>query len=311
MKRVRIQLFPAFLFLFIFIFLFSACGDSASVKEENLTTYQIKIPGVEKNYRFLYLTDTHMIIPDKNEDKKISDYAAKRLPVFAIEDTPASSDQFPEWIDYVNEQDFDGLLLGGDIIDFPSGANLQYLQSSLVKLEKPYVYTLGNHDWTYPWEYMTEKGKSEYLPLLSHYMENNSSIHTVDFEDLTIVAVDNSNNQINPAALEEYKKILAKDKPVILMLHVPLYSKSVLDKAAGDWKSGVILGGGIHGGIYPDSVSTEFLSLTTAKDSPVELVLAGHIHLADKSDIQGEKNIPQITGDAGYKGKATIIQISG
>jgi len=104
---------------------------------------------------------------------------------------------------------------------------------------------------------------------------------------------------------------LAEKKPVILMLHVPLYTEAVLHKAAAVWKGGVVLGGGIHGGIYPDTVSTEFITLTTAKDSPVELVLAGHVHFALKSDIQGEKNIPQIIGDAGYKGKATIIQISG
>ncbi len=311
MRRTNLRVFRAILLIITFTFLFSACGSSASIKKEDITTYQIRIPGTEDSYEFLYLTDTHMIVPDDNESQEIFDYEKQRLPVFAVEDVPPSAEQFPQWIHYANEQAFDGLLLGGDIIDSPSASNLEYLNTSLDDLKIPYIYNIGNHDWTYPWEYMTEKGKSEYLPLFNSYMENNTSIHTKEYEDFTIVAVNNSSNQITPDALKEYKEILAKKKPVILMLHVPLYTKAVLEKAAAVWKGGVVLGGGIHGGIYPDTVSTEFITLTTAKDSPVELVLAGHVHFALKSDIQGEKSIPQIIGDAGYKGKATVIQISG
>ena len=36
------------------------------------------------------------------------------------------------------------------------------------------------------------------------------------------------------------------------------------------------------------------MSLTTAADSPVAAVLAGHVHLSDESVIDGEKDIPQI-----------------
>lgn len=311
MKRTNLRVFQAILLTITFTFLFSACGDSASIKKEDITTYKIRIPGTEESYEFLYLTDTHMIVPGDKENQEISDYEKQRLPVFTMEDVPSPFLQFPQWIQYANEQDFDGLLLGGDIIDYPSASNLEYLKTCLDDLKIPYIYNIGNHDWTYPWEYMTEKGKSEYLPLFNSYMENNTSIHTKEYEDFTIVAVNNSSNQITPDALTRYKEILAEKKPVILMLHVPLYTEAVLHKAAAVWKGGVVLGGGIHGGIYPDTVSTEFITLTTAKDSPVELVLAGHVHFALKSNIQGEKSIPQIIGDAGYKGKATIIQISG
>ena len=311
MRRTNLRVFQAILLTITFTFLFSACGDSASIKKEDITTYQIRIPGTEESYEFLYLTDTHMIVPGDKESQEISDYEKQRLPVFTMEDVPSSFLQFPQWIHYANEQDFDGLLLGGDIIDYPSASNLKYPNGCLDYLKIPYIYNIGNHDWTYPWEYMTEKGKNEYLPLFNSYMENNTSIHTKEYEDFTIVAVNNSSNQITPDALTKYKEILAEKKPVILMLHVPLYTEAVLQKAAAVWKGGVVLGGGIHGGIYPDTVSTEFITLTTAKDSPVELVLAGHVHFALKSNIQGEKSIPQIIGDAGYKGKATIIQISG
>ena len=42
------------------------------------------------------------------------------------------------------------------------------------------------------------------------------SIHSLELDDFIVVAVDNSNNQIHPNALEEYKTVLQKGKPVIL-----------------------------------------------------------------------------------------------
>lgn len=298
----------ALIFLFIFSFLFFRRPGFMPSKE-NLTTYHIQIPGVQKTYRFLYITDTHILLPEENDGQQIFEYATSRLNTFSQDGVPPSSDQFPGWIRYANTKGFDGFLLGGDIIDSPTLSNLSYLGSTLEKVNIPYLYTLGNHDWTFPWEYMTEGGSVKYLPLLAPYMNNNTSIHSMEYEDFTIVSVDNSSNQINPSVLEEYRKILGKGKPIILMLHIPLYTPSLLKEAAQIWKSGVTLGGGIHGGIYPDDISTQFIALTTAKNSPVAAVLAGHVHFAEKSDIPGEKNIPQITGDAGFKGMGTIIQV--
>lgn len=285
---------------------------SADINEaEDLNRYEIVIPGLEKEYELLYLTDTHIILPEKSDSKKIRDYSNTRRALFSRETHIQSSDRFSAWLAYAKDRQADALLLGGDIIDSPSSANMDFLASSLDSLPMPYIYTLGNHDWTFPWEYMTEAGKEKYLPGFAGYMGGNTAIHTLELEEITIVAVDNSSNQINPDALEAYREILAKNKPVILLLHVPLYTDSLFAKTSKVWKSGVTLGGGIHGGIYPDATSTEFIRLTTAKNSPVAAILAGHVHLEDQSDLPGEKTIPQITGDAGYKGKASLIHITG
>lgn len=280
------------------------------IAESNLDSYELNIPEISGEYSFLFLTDSHITIPDGLDSKTVRDYSAHRLSQFRQETGLVSSQIFTAFMHFAKEKSLDGLLLGGDIIDSPSSANIKFLSDSLKILKIPYIYTLGNHDWTYPWEYMTENAVTKYLSALSPYMEENPAIHTQEFEDFTIVSVDNSSNQINPAALDEYKKILSAKKPVILMLHVPLYTESLLTKTSKQWTGSVVLGGGIHGGFYPNNVSAEFITLTTAKDSPVVLVLAGHVHLADKSHIVGEKSIPQITGDAAYKGKASVIHIN-
>lgn len=297
--------------LTILLPLLCACASGQSLPEitdENLTASTITIPGISREYNLLFLTDTHIVLPDESTGE-IRDYSAERLSHFTNDGGCLSSGLFSSWMEYANQTKPDALLLGGDIIDSPSPANLEFLDASLKKLTVPYLYTIGNHDWTYPWEYMTETGTAKYLSLLAPYMENNTAIHTLETEDFILVAVDNSNNQIHPDALEEYRQILSDGKPVIVLLHVPLYTGELFAKTSGIWTNGAVLGGGVHGGIYPNDISAEFISLTTAEDSPVAAIIAGHVHLPDESTVDGEKDIPQIVGDAGYKGKGTLIRI--
>lgn len=282
----------------------------SDIIRENMDSCQIIIPGISRDYNLLFLTDTHVTIPSDSDTQEEHDYTTQRLNHFTTESGYVASELFTAWMNYANGEKWDGLLFGGDIIDCPTVANMQYLDDSLTGLQIPYLYTPGNHDWTFPWEYMTETGSNQYLAGLSPYMKDNTAIHTLEYDDFTVVAVDNSSNQIHPNALEEYKNILAQGKPVIVMLHVPLYTQELLAKAAQTWGRSVVLGGGVHGGIYPNDVSAEFISLTTADDSPVVAVLAGHVHLADRSNISNEPEIPQITGDAGYKGKSLLLHIT-
>ena len=294
---------------------FALCGCTCSrslskIDDSDIDRYEITIPGISRDYDLLFITNTHVVISDESADDEIQNYSEERLALFTNDSGLVASGLFTAWIEYADQTEPDALLLGGDIIDSPSAANIEFLKSSLESLRVPYLYTLGNHDWTYPWDYMTESGQEEYLPLLAPYMESNTAIHTLELDDFIIVAVDNSNNQIHPDALEEYRRILSYKKPVILLLHVPFYTESLLAKTSEVWSNGGVLGGGIHGGIYPNNTSTEFLSLTTAADSPVAAVFAGHVHLPDASSIDGAKEIPQIVGDAGYKGRGTLIHIS-
>lgn len=328
-------------------------------KEASLTfhTVELPVPGLEKDYEILFLTDTHAVLPCPSDlagsSEEIQQYSEERIQHFTSESGGIpSADTFSVWKEKIHAMDktdgnsgmnetsatneisdsnensdsgenpdsdensgtdgltADAILLGGDLIDSPSPVNLDLLNSFLEPLSVPYLYTPGNHDWTYPWEYMTDTGRSLYLSELLPYMDQNSSIHSLEMEDLILVAIDNSSNQIHPDALSEYQRLLSLGKPVIVLLHVPLYTSSVLEQTMEAWGRGIILGGGVHGGIYPDPVSTEFLSLTTAADSPVSAVLAGHIHLFHQSYIEGEKNILQITGPAGYQGEAVLLRLT-
>lgn len=282
-----------------------------TIDEDNIIEEHIVIEGLEEEYELLFLTDTHIVQESVEDSAQVAENARQRKGMFHNEEGVTSAEQYPEWVDYAVEEEVDGVLLGGDIIDFPSEANIEFLQEQNSRLDMPCVYALGNHDWTYPWDYMTEHGKQEYLPALKPVMGGDTAIQSYDYGEFLVVAVDNSSGQVNPDALETYEALLEQDKPIILVMHVPLLTDSVLAKSKEVWHSGVVIGDATEGAIQPNSDTEEFVELTTSEDSPVELVLAGHVHFYDKDYIEGDKDVLQLVGDAGYKGKAMQLTLSG
>ncbi|MDE7270088.1 MAG: metallophosphoesterase [Acetatifactor sp.] len=285
--------------------------ESDTEWEMHITEETLQLPGFQGEYDILFLTDTHVVIQDETDSPQEAAEGAARQAEFRNTEGVSAAEQFKDWIDYANEQGMDTVLLGGDIIDYPSAGNLDFLEEQLGRLDMPYLYTPGNHDWTYPWEYMTEFGKENYLPLLEPYMEENTDIHTWETEDLLIIAVDNSPGQVSHEAMERYEELLDTEKPVIVLVHVPFLTQSVLARAREEWDSGVVIGGGNYGGIYENDDSKRFVKLTTAEESPVELMLAGHVHFYDRDYIDGKKQILQVVGDAGYHGSAVRLHICG
>lgn len=301
-KRILILLFLPFLL--------AGCSKEPTW-EPTIIKEVIDIESIEGEYRFLYLTDTHMIVTDESDTQQMIDNYIPRLAEFKNAEGLSSAAQFPFWMKYANKEEMDAVLFGGDIIDFPSIPNIEYFENQVSTLKVPYLYTLGNHDWTYPWDYMTESGKATYIPMLETFTTDNSAIHTMEFDEFIIVALDNSTTQFNPDCLEEFKDILKGNKPVIVMFHVPVLTQSVLARGKeirGENKR-IVLGGGNWGGIYPTELSQEIMNMLADPSNPIALVLAGHVHFYDKDYVEGSKTVFQIVGDAGYKGSAIDLTI--
>lgn len=276
-----------------------------------MTEETVYVEGLGRDHTLLFLTDTHVIIPDKEASAQAAENEAARTPMFMHEAGITPAEQLSEWIQYANEIKVDAFLLGGDIIDTPSSSNLKWLEEQLAGLDMPYLYVSGNHDWTYPWEYMTDTGKETYLPLLAPFMDGNTAIHSLDLGEITVVGIDDSSNQVNGHVFPEYENILQQGKPVIVVAHVPFMTQSVLGRARKVWNSPVVIGAGNYGGIYPNEDSEKFVAMTTSSDSSVELVLAGHVHFYDKDVVEGEKNVLQLVGGAGFKGEGLLIHLTG
>lgn len=274
-----------------------------------ITEINLTVPGLMKDYTFLFLSDTHMIKLDGTESEQITENALPRTELFKDGEGISSAERFPEWVDYANETQVDMVFFGGDIIDFPSETNLNLLEENIDRLKMPYVFTLGNHDWTYPWDYMTPEGYAAYRPLFNGLTEENPTASVTEYEELVILSVDDSSNQINPEALGAVDEALSSGKPVIVIAHVPFSTETLLEEAQKVWSSPVSIGMADKGGIFPDANTLLFQEKILAEDSPVFCVLSGHVHFADVAKLTD--SVTQIVSGAGYMGNGVLLRISG
>lgn len=275
----------------------------------SITERSLSVPGLKKDYTFLFLTDTHIIRLGGDESEQELENALPRMDLFQNSAHISSAEQFPQWITYANASNIDMVLFGGDIIDFPSVSNLSLLRDNMDILTMPYAFALGNHDWTYPWEYMTAAGRETYRPLLAEFTKDSPAASVTEYEELVILSVDNSSNQVDGEALSVTDYALSLGKPVLVLLHVPFSTETLLAQASSVWGSPVSIGMADQGGIFPDSNTLAFQEKILAQGSPVFCVLAGHVHFADEAFLN--ENVLQIVGDAGYKGIGTLLKIRG
>lgn len=287
----------------------------------------IMISELTQEYEIWFLADSHIIVQDGSESEEVAAYAGQRIPGFVNEMGVSSEQIFSQFITQANEQKPDMVLFGGDILDFPSEANISYLKKELDRLKVPYMFAMGNHDWTFPWEYMTQEGSETYRPMFEKYMYGNLTVaeageenkittsvltamgntyaNVIELEDMVFLSIDDSSNQVAAEAMDAIEYAYSLEKPIILMQHVPFSTEALITKAKEAWANPVTLGMQVHGGIAPGDISADLWAKTHDDNSLIKAVLAGHVHFAYEEQLSG--STVEIITDAAFKGKATKI----
>ena len=275
----------------------------------NVTQETVDIKGYEKEFNIFFLADSHISLCDER-DSDLIEKASQRSVMFKTDDIEAW-DRFDALTDIISNEDI--LILGGDIIDSAMYASIDHVEDRLKKLKIPYLYSMGNHDFEYGSEYFSATAYEEYLPRLKD-MRDDTPYQIREYDDFIIFAADDDNSQIDPEILKAYKDVAKKGKPVILIVHVPIEpvtgDDSLTQKckevwgASSDGKSRVTMG---VNGCYPNDTTKEFLDLVLSDDSPVVLVLAGHIHFYHKDMLND--NIVQIVTGAAFEGDALRVTL--
>jgi predicted MPP superfamily phosphohydrolase len=300
MKRI-------FALILIAVISLSGCGQSNI--PVNITQEIVDIDGLEKEFNIFFLADSHISLCD-DRDPDLIEKASQRSPMFKADDIEAW-DRFDALINSISDEDI--LILGGDIIDSAMYASIDHVDNKLKKLKIPYIYSMGNHDFEYGSEYFSPAAYEEYLPRLDD-MRDDTPYQIREYDDLIIFAADDDNSQISSPILEAYKEVASKKKPIILIVHVPIEpvtgDDSLTEKckevwgASADNKSRVTMG---VNGCYPNDITREFLDLVLSDDSPVALVLAGHIHFYHKDMLNDD--IVQIVTGAAFEGDALRVTL--
>jgi hypothetical protein len=215
-----------------------------------LTDTTIYIPGIKKNYSFIYLSDLHIVAEKK--DFAIPEWGATAFTRRAWASNGlglSSAKQLEGWVKLANEKKVDGFLTGGDEIDYLSKDNTDYMKKSLSKLEMPWVFTLGNHD-----AYKTSGGATpEFVPndkmIKKLCIKNNPDCQVMNYDDFYIVSIGVNSagvpTSVTKDALAQLKNLYSKKKPIILIFHVPFETKNtkgLFDKTLEVWSAPQLIG---------------------------------------------------------------------
>lgn len=296
------------LLLFVLLCCITACGKKTDIPL-NVRREVIDVPEIEREHHIFFLADSHISMCD-DRDAELMDKSTQRAVAFAVDGIQAQ-DRFDAIMEKANESEREMIILGGDIIDSAMYASVEHVKGQLDNLKSPYLLTMGNHDFEYGGEYFSPAAYEQYLPRLSG-MRDGTPYQVREYDDIIYFTADDNNNQISQEILDAYKSEATKGKPIVLNVHVPIEpvtgDMSLVDKCKEVWKPSVDDKSRVTMGINgcnPNPVTAEFISLVTAQDSPVVLVLAGHIHFYHK-DMLNDKIVQIVTG-AAFEGEAVEI----
>lgn len=285
--------------------------DDADIAELGLTfePVEMKIKGLKRDYAFLMICDLHVIAEDisEAEEKSVHILKDRREKVFKTSgNTTSSLDLFHKLGPVVNKCGADAVLLGGDICDFGSIANLNVLKEELAKWTIPYMYTRADHDFR-PW-WMAQEHEAE-IAEIGKSIDGDEDLMVMEYDDLVVVGYNKSTWNMTAGALARFKEVYATGKPIVIVSHVPF--NSAVDPSFGEeimsHENGRNLSWGKGCAYDANAVTSEFLSLVCAENSPVKLVLCGHMHYS--RDTMLSATCRQHMFAPAFKGNIGIVKL--
>jgi Icc-related predicted phosphoesterase len=273
---------------------------------KNVNVVEIQNPNIKNTYQFAFMSDLQASIIDENElDEQIRESLIQRNSMFYTDnDSSQVKNIFNEMVSYANNKNVNALLFSGDIIDSPSDSNFRFLKENLKNLKVPYLYALGNHDWSFAWDYHTQNAKKVQYPKFKDIVDD-VQVTYLEYEDLIILAINDSENAISEEAVNKIKKILDKQKPTIVMLHVPIGTEYISAEALRIRNQLYTIG---TGGVTPTESTQKALDMILSDKYQVFYVLAGHVHFSIQDNLN-EKIVEYVTAPA-FAGEFNVIKIN-
>lgn len=174
--------------------------------------------GLSKPVKFLHMTDTHLTRDDPTGWR---DGAFDLYP-------GGCEELFAQAVDYAVKNKLT-ILHTGDLIDFFSKGNFDYIDNEWNKLD--YIYAVGNHDFCHFLGEATEdyEYKWEMMKVIAPHFKHNLYFYSRMLGEVNIVTLDNSYYLMTEGQLEALKAEVAKGYPIILAMHVPIFTESIFE----------------------------------------------------------------------------------
>ncbi len=268
--------------------------------------------GLVQPIRILQVSDCHLSGCCEEDSEKAKAKSKKKTAEFLKETGGVTQEQrLKEALDLSAE--YDALVLTGDIADSPSRANLELLASMLEG--RRYLYTFGNHDYyTYDSDSGNADDRERFLDDFLRFLPCDPTMDSLQVGGVNLVALDDSLAQFSALQLEFLKAEAAKGLPILLFLHLPVYSPTFVPQAYEWWDSSMCVGTpadvlAAHGETDPKmrAEAETLLMLDYIREEPlIKAIFASHLHFSDEANVLGK---PQFVNKPCYLGSAREILI--
>ena len=270
----------------------------------NVYTFNLSNKDIKSKYQFVFLSDLHLsVMNDKEKNEDIKKHLEERHALFTWDDV-TSEIILKEVVKYTNNKNANALLLGGDIVDSPAESNLNFLRDSLKELKTDYLYTFGNHDWTFLWDYQSEETEKKYVPKFKEFMDD-TDVSYIEYKDLIVLAINDGKEKIEKDSLRKIKKVLDKKKPTIVMMHIPMATEKLIEENKDKRERMSLLG---DGAVELDENTRDAFKLITSNKYKVFYILAGHVHV--KMEDRINDRIYEIVTPPAYERNINLIKIN-
>lgn len=280
------------------------------MKELTLLRTEIRI-GLEHPVRLLHVTDSHICLADARDaaaDPELVAHALQRGNAFGGEAQVES--YFEQALAYARQENIP-LLHTGDLYDFLSEANFDYMEKALSSVDS--IYAAGNHDFCHFVGRAIEdyQYKWENLRRVQPHVKQNLYFDSRIVGGVNIVTLDDGYYLFNKGQEEMLRAEAAKGYPIVLCMHVPLYTPklaaAILEKNVCAYVAGA------PREIYirypndrrlqqnPDRATLEMIDYIKSEPM-IRAIVAGHVHLNFEEPL--DNGVMQICTHAGYAGYA-------
>ena len=292
--------------ILLLVLVLTGCGSS---KTEYTNEIVINLPGLDREYDYFLLNDTHIFIEDDEIREEHKEMVADRIRQFSLEGK-TSAENFKRWIKGLDQDNLDGVILNADIEDQLSKANLSYVRDVLKNVKIPCMYLMSDHDMATDWTFLTEENDAAVRKIIKEEGYDRG-FYTFEESGFIILGMNLSWQNITEDTLNGVKEVLGKGKPVIIVSHVPYdsFADEEMANISKAEKNGRVLLWGFNPDdeYVPNPFMEEYLRLISGADSGVAAIIGAHLHTTDEALFT--ENISEFLAGTGYSGVRTLVKI--
>ncbi|MBQ7923472.1 MAG: metallophosphoesterase [Clostridia bacterium] len=270
-------------------------------------TVTLKIPGLTRTYTFFHTSDAHVEIAletDAEGGKQRAEYAAEK---YTNEGSNIPASTLLNAIRTADEAKADGLFLCGDIGDHYTEGTIQFIRAALKEAKTEVFYVMGNH------ECAGAEDKGSARQTFAEMMFGCPDFWARDLGEILIVGLDNSDKYYTEEQFAFLNEQIAKNKPILLLMHAPLMTDAIIDPVKEKWSEEMGAGACDYFLIdRPEDTShpyRRFWDLVQNPENHIMAIFAGHVHLSNDGEFAPGKR--QYTMVPTYMGEIRKVIVTG